>query len=146
MLSEHTEEMPVKACVLQLSKGRTEHSRRHLFDYLDRLNSKDSSLSVGYEDLLLELYADFKPEKLMGFLKEDPEIDFPKVRGQVSMFYLECRSVWFLLGARSVSKPEIDSGNDSYNEEDRRPFKGVATDKRLFQPYRGRRHCLLQRC
>ena len=82
MLSEHTDEMPVKNCIEILQNSESSQSRQLLFDYLDRLYSKDPRLCHGYADLQVDLYADYAPHKLLAFLKEEEfsELDWHKVR------------------------------------------------------------------
>ncbi|KAF9307478.1 Vacuolar protein sorting-associated protein 41 [Mortierella antarctica] len=64
MMIEHTEEIPIKHVVPQLSN----HSRlRHI--YLDALFLRDPHLGSEFHDLQVELYADYAPGKLIDFLR-----------------------------------------------------------------------------
>ena len=81
MLAEHTEEMPVKNCVNILQNSANSQSRQLLFEYMDRIYSKDPALCHGYGDLQVDLYADYAPQKLLTFLKDEEytELDWPRV-------------------------------------------------------------------
>jgi vacuolar protein sorting-associated protein 41 len=64
LLVDHTFSIPVTRVVPQL-----EQNARYLHYYLDALFRRDSQSVVPYADKQVQLYAEYEPHKLMGFLR-----------------------------------------------------------------------------
>ncbi|KWU41462.1 vacuolar protein sorting-associated protein 41, partial [Rhodotorula sp. JG-1b] len=64
LLVDHTHSIPIPRVISQL-----QDHRKYLYMYLDALFDKDAHLAFDYSDLQVDLYAEFKPEKLMDFLR-----------------------------------------------------------------------------
>lgn len=84
LLVDHTHSIPVSGALgwstpfCELTKGSSQiprvisqlqDHRKYLYMYLDALFDKDAHLAFDYSDLQVDLYADFKPDKLMDFLR-----------------------------------------------------------------------------
>lgn len=84
LLVDHTHSIPVRprfelletcsradASLEQIPRviAQLQDHRKYLFMYLDALFDKDAHLAFDYSDLQVNLYADFKPDKLMDFLR-----------------------------------------------------------------------------
>ncbi|GAA5979343.1 hypothetical protein JCM10908_002888 [Rhodotorula pacifica] len=64
LLVDHTHSIPIPRVIAQL-----QDHRKYLFFYLDALFDKDPHLAFDYSDLQVDLYAEYKPGKLMDFLR-----------------------------------------------------------------------------
>ncbi|KAF8528462.1 vacuolar assembling protein VPS41 [Hysterangium stoloniferum] len=73
LLVDHTHSIPVQRVVQQL-EGR----RNFLYLYLDALFDKDPQLVSDFTDLQVELYAEFKPSRLIDFLRASNQYSLEK--------------------------------------------------------------------
>lgn len=66
LLVENVERIPVKSI---MDKMRKYKSQKYLMAYLHRLMLENQDSYIEYHDLLIKLYAEHKPDYMMGFLK-----------------------------------------------------------------------------
>lgn len=85
LLVDHTHSIPVRSRCLSFEHfivwanqgspqiprviSQLQDHRKYLYMYLDALFDKDAHLAFDYSDLQVDLYAEFKPDKLMDFLR-----------------------------------------------------------------------------
>lgn len=66
LLVENLDSIPMKGIVERLESYK---SKRYLLSYLHRLVLKDPDSCIEYQDLMVNLYAQYQPESLLNFLK-----------------------------------------------------------------------------
>ena len=74
MLVEHTDKLPVKRVVEQLSKQSSSNNKLYLHYYLDAIFDKDPSLSRDFHTMQVVLYAEYERDKLLNFLQNSQYI------------------------------------------------------------------------